>query len=124
MRIVELLESKNFKEDDFVKPVGDDGKRELAFDVPEDIIFYMKNDDNAYRNHLYPVIAKCLDLISAKKKTHPSLFANAVKECYNSYITEYPIRELGNSIDKSHHKDTCIKLHDEIINDIHDGKYD
>jgi hypothetical protein len=124
MRIIELLETINFKDDEFVKPVGDEGKREIAFDVPEDIIFYMRNDDNAFRNHLYPVIAKCLDLISSNKKTHPSLFADAVKECYNSYISEYPIRELGKSIDKQHHKDTCIKLHDEVIDEINNGKYD
>lgn len=123
MRIIELLETRNFKEDDFVKPVGDKGSRELTFDVPDDIIFYMKNDDTAYRNHLYPAIAKCMDLIKSKKETHPSLFANAVKECYNSYIKEYPIRELSGDIDTKHHKDTCIKLHDEVVKDIHDGKY-
>lgn len=124
MRIIELLENRNFKEDEFVKPIGDDGKREIAFDVPEDIIFYMKNDDTSYRKHLYPAIAKCMSLLSAKKETHPSIFADAVKECYNSYIKEYPIRELAASIDKQHHKETCIKLHDEVIEAINNGKYD
>lgn len=123
MRIIELLESNNFKEEEFVKPVGDDGKRELTFDVADDIIFYMKNDDTAYRSHLYPLIVKCMDYLEAGKKTKPEMFANAVKECYNMYIDEYPIRELTTSIDKKHLKDTCTKLHDEIIEHIHDGKY-
>lgn len=119
MKIVELLEGKHFKDIDFVKSVGDKGERELNFDLSEDLIFYMNNNDEAYRRHLHPVISTCIN----KKNTSSEIFEKAVKECYNMYIKEYPIRELPNSMDEKQIKETCDKLHETVHQHISDGKY-
>ena len=119
MKIEELLEGKNFKDINFVKSVGDKGEREFDFNLPSDLIFFMNNDDEAYRRHLHPVISKCI----SKKNTSPEIFANAVKECYNMYVKEYPIRELPKCLDDKQLKETCDKLHEEVYQHIEDGKY-
>ena len=58
MRINELLEAKKFDDSDFVKDT--EGNREIDYDLTEDLVFFMNNDDEVYRRHLYPSISKCL----------------------------------------------------------------
>lgn len=125
MRILELFEGKGYRNlDEFVNQVGDEGKREITFDLAEDLIHFMNNDDEAYRRHLHPAVAECYDKIKGNKKTTPALFAKAIKECYNMYLKEYPIRELPQSLDEKNLKETCDKLHEEVCQHINDGKYD
>ena len=125
MRILELFEGKGYRNlDEFVNQVGDEGKREITFDLAEDLIHFMNNDDEAYRRHLHPVVAKCYDRMKENKKTKPEFFAKAIEECYDMYLKEYPIRELPRSLDKKQTKETCEKIHEEICKHITDGKYD
>jgi hypothetical protein len=122
MRITELLEGKNFDDLQFVKH-KEDGGREVDFDVPDDLIFFMKNDDDVFRRIVYPSIAKCVDRIDANQKTNPSLFTHAVRESYKQYINKYPIRELPDSIDDETCNETCKKMHEEICKNHSEGKY-
>lgn len=121
MRISDLFESSQFKEDDFVKTVGE--KREIDYDLAEDLIHYMQNDDDCYRRHLYPSIMKCSDRIELKQPTRPGIFADAIKECYKSYIKKFPIRELPDELSEQVVDEACKKIHEEICQDIKDGKY-
>ena len=123
MRIKELLEGKNFNDLDFVKTKNDSGEKELDFDLADDLIFYMNNDDDVYRKHVHPVIAKCVNGKKDNMEINPSAFANAVKECYNSYLEEYPIRELPDSLDNKTLKEICEKFHEEVHKHIENGKY-
>jgi hypothetical protein len=121
MRIRELLEGKFFKDEDFVTKT--DAGREINYDLIEDLIHYMNNDDNAYRRHLYPSIAKCLDITERKKKPAASIFKSAVEECYKKYSREFPIRELPDNIDEETCEEVCNKLRETICKDVADGKY-
>jgi hypothetical protein len=49
MRITELLEGKVFDDMNFVKQSGD--KKEINFDLIEDLIHFMHNDDKLYRRN-------------------------------------------------------------------------
>jgi hypothetical protein len=124
MRIIELLENSNFADIGFVKQIGDEGKREIDYDLVEDLVFYMNNNDEAYRRHLHPSILKCVDRINANKSTKPHIFDKAVRECYDMYLAEYPIRELPESLDDKLCNELCNKLHEEVCQQITDGKYD
>jgi ribosomal protein S7 len=121
MRISELLEGKFFKDEDYV--TKSEKGREINYDLIEDLIHFMNNDDSAYRRHLYPSIAKCIEIIERKKKPAASIFKTAVDECYQKYTKEFPIRELPNSIDKETSEEICNKLRETICKDIADGKY-
>lgn len=123
MRIIELLEGKKFNDLDFVKTKNDSGEKELDFDLADDLIFYMNNDDKAYRKYVHPIISKCVKGKDKNEEVKPSEFANAVKECYNSYLKEYPIRELPDSLDNKQLKEICEKFHEEVHKHIEDGKY-
>jgi hypothetical protein len=121
MRITELLESKQLEEMEWVRKEGD--KSIPDFDIADDLVFFMNNDDDTYRRHVYPKIHHCLENMKAKRKTSPSMFADAVKESYKNYIKKFPIREMPNELDEEMIKETCHKMHEEVCQHIQDGKY-
>jgi len=121
MRIQELLEGKKFDDLDFVTKV--DGKRSIKFDLAEDLIHFMNQDDDVYRRHTYPAIANCLDKMSGKSKPNGKIFEPAVKESYKIYTRKYPIRELPTEIDSKMCEQICSKIHEEVLKHINDGKY-
>jgi len=122
MRIRELFENQGFKEEDYVEGEGS-GKHSINYDLAEDLAFYMHNNDDCYRKHVYPVIAHCLHQVKNKKSTSPEAFAKAVDECYENYIKEYPIRQLPDKIDKKLKEEICTRLHDELRGHIEHGHY-
>jgi hypothetical protein len=121
MRIQELLEGKYVDYNDFVKQSGD--KREIDFDLTEDLIHFMHNDDDVYRRHLYPSITKCIDSIHGKKSTNLKVFEPAVKHSYKLYIEKFPIRELPTELSNKMMERICNKLHNDTLKDIKDGVY-
>jgi hypothetical protein len=121
MRINELLEGKYNDDLEFVKD-NEDGK-EIDFDLAEDIVFHMNNDDDVYRQHVYPSITKCLAMIKGKEKDNPSIFKNAAIESYKSYHKEYPLRELPDELDAKTLKEVCKKMYEEVLKHHSDGKY-
>jgi len=121
MLIKELLENANFKELAYVKQHGD--KRELDYDLIEDLLHFMHNDDRIYRRHVFPVLVKCLDLVNAKKPVQATMFAEAIKECYKQYKEKFPIRELHDELEEKMCKEACSKMHDDIQEHIQAGKY-
>lgn len=124
MRIIELLEGKNFNDLQFVKITDDEGNKELDFDLTDDLIFFMNNNDEAYRRHLHPIVAKCMNRLKSKKSVKPSIFEPAIIECYKMYKEEFPIRELPQSLDEKLCNEVCDKIHEEVCQHIKDGKYD
>lgn len=121
MRIKELLEGKHFNESEFVDDKSDKGG--VNFDLVEDLSFFMHNDDNVYRNYFYPVLAKCLHAIKAKKDISPQVFEEPVKAAYSHYLKEYPIRQLPDQLNKDTIKKICTKIHEEFKQHHQNGHY-
>ena len=122
MRITDLLEGKDFKDlEKFVKVNGD--KRELDFDLTEDLFHFMNHDDDVYRRHFYPAIMKCKDRLDLKLPVNAELFKLAIVDSYNLYAKKFPIRELPVSLDEKTCTEMCTKIKEEICKDIKDGKY-
>ena len=121
MRIVELLEGKDLKELEFVKK--DPNGTNIDFDLVEDLTFFMNHDDDMYRRHVYPLIAKCIEHINAKEKIDPMMFKPAVKECYRQYVEEYPIKELPESLEDKTCKEICKKMLEDFKKNYSDGKH-
>jgi exoribonuclease II len=124
MRISDLLEGKHrkhFNELDFVKNTGE--KRELDFDLEEDLIHFMHQDDDVYRRHTYPAIARCLDYKESKRPTKKEIFKPAVENSYKIYLEKFPIRELPNNLSEELCNQICAKIHEETLEHISNGKY-
>lgn len=121
MLIKELLENKNFKDSDFVKPTEDG--REIDFDLKEDLIYFMNNDDNVYRRFFHPAISSCVDRMNENGKVSPKIFKSAVEKSYEAYANKYPIRELPLSLDLDICEDICKAILEEVKKHIDEGEY-
>ena len=121
MRISELLEGKDFRDMDFVSNIGD--KKDINFDLVEDLVFFMNNNDDIYRRHLYPMITKCQAGLAANKPVSPNIFRSAVEESYDSYIKQYPINQLPAKLTDETCSQVCKTMYEEVCKSIKDGKY-
>lgn len=121
MRIRELLENRHFKDLDFVSPT--ENGREINFDLIEDLMHFMNTDDNVYRRHVFPSIAKCVDRSKQNREFNSSVFKPAVEKSYEAYVRQYPIRELPESLDEETCVKVCKKMKEEVSKHIADGKY-
>jgi hypothetical protein len=121
MKIKELCEAKHFDDSQFVKHT--DTGREIAYDVADDLVFFMNNDDAVYRKYTMPIIAACIKLLKAKKRANISVFKDSIVKSYNIYSKQYPIRELPNELDDDTIIDTAKLLYKEIKTDIQNGLY-
>lgn len=122
MRLRELLEGKFFKSEDFVS-VTPEG-RKINFDLAEDLIHFMNHDDDIYRRHFFPVIAKVVEMHKENRTPKANVFKSAVEECYKNYTLKYPIRELPSSLDEDQLDEICGKIRDQVMEHIADGKYE
>ena len=122
MKISELLENAIFNDQDFIEQYGD--KKKINYDLIEDVVHYMNNNDSVYRKYLYPSIIKCVDKINSKQTVTSDIFKQAVINGYQTYIDEYPIRELPEKLSRSVCKKICDSIFEEVKNNISDGKYD
>mgnify|MGYP003349497560 CR=1 FL=1 len=118
MRINDLFEHKI---DGFVEYKN--GEPELKFDLAEDLTYFMNNDDESYRRHLYPVIALCLKKSKNNDSFSPAIFKKATMECYKNYLKQFPIRELPEELDDKLTKAVCERLHEEFQSHLRDDKY-
>ena len=121
MLIRELFENTKFDELNYVK-YTDDG-REIDFDIIDDLIFFMNNDDDVYRKYTIPLIATCKTLLSNKKKITARVFKPAVITCYKLYAKQFPIRELPDELEKDTLMQLCKKLYMDLKDEIQSGKY-
>jgi hypothetical protein len=121
MRIRELLEGRNFDDTPFVKHTAD--KREIDYDLTEDLFYFMNHDDDVYRRHLHPAIMKCQDRMEMKLPVKPEIFKPAIENSYELYTKKFPIRELPITLDEKMCTEMCGKIHEEICQHIKDGKY-
>jgi exoribonuclease II len=121
MRINELLEGKNFNDLDFVRQDGEN--TELDFDLVEDLAFFLHNDDNLYRRHVYPAIHKCVEGFNSGRKVNPLVFKQAALEGYNAYVKQFPIRELPDDLDEELCQKVCDKMYEDFCKHAEEGKY-
>lgn len=121
MRITELLEGKQFNDLDFIKKDGD--KSTIDFDLVEDLMFFMNNDDDTYRRHVYPAVADCIECIENNRSTKPSMFKDAVTKSYQNYIKKYPVRDLPDNLEGELFEETCKKFYEEVCTQHSNGKH-
>lgn len=106
MRIRELVENVQDKNHNGI----DD---QLEYDLADDLLFFMNNDDDTYRRHTYPVLFKAKSAYDKGMKVNRSLFSDAVSNAYSGYCKKFPRRELPESLPKEINTQVCNSLYDE-----------
>jgi hypothetical protein len=115
MKIHELFESTPQKIPE------DQGK--LPYDLADDLIFYMRNDNDFYRRHYYPHIVKIHGHVKSGKDLSSKVFMPMVQHAFECYMKKFPIRQLPESLEDDVCEDICNKLRTEEVQHIKNNIY-
>ena len=115
MKITELLESFPHK--------VDTKQDQLPYDLAEDLMFFMRNDENFYRKHYYPHIAKIKEQVKKGRKLSSNVFMPMVQHAFECYTDKFPVRGLPESLEDDLCEEICSKLRTEEVQHINNDIY-
>jgi secreted PhoX family phosphatase len=116
MRINELVENI-----DLDLHFNNKKQEDTGFDIAEDLLFYMQNNDDVYRRHVYPQVIKHKAAMKTGKANR-SLFSNATLEAYKAYSAEFPIKKLPSKLPKDVQEKVCLELYKKCTEEFSTGK--
>jgi hypothetical protein len=117
MKIRELFE--NFSP----KLKEEDKEEQSTFDICEDLIYYMHNNDDFYRRHYYPHLIKCKNAIKKGQRVTAESFAPVVKHAYECYIAEFNDMLLPESLEQEDFSKVCEKIKEDEVENIKKKMY-
>ena len=131
MKITELFDrnkiDKEFGLDKVsMKHVPNDTGRvdnELTFDLAEDLIYFMHNNDDFYRKNFFPVIRLCKKNFDQGNNFSHRVFKPVVEKAYGIYQKEFPLRELRDSLEEEMIEEVCKKIHEAEMLNMREGNY-
>jgi hypothetical protein len=100
-----------------------DDQGKLPFDLADDLMFFMRNDDDFYRRHYYPHIVKIKGHVKQGRDLSSKVFAPMVHHAFECYSQKFPIRELPESLEEDLIDEVCTKLRTEEVKHIKDDIY-
>ncbi len=104
--------------------LDDSSKKELGYDLCDDMMCYMNNEPSFYRKEYFPVIHKFKKYVKAGKDVHPRAFEGLVKKAFESYKNRYQVEGLDEALDKEMVEKICNEIHRSEKQNIKDGHYD
>jgi len=104
---------------------NDTGKAndELTFDLAEDLIYFMHNNDDFYRKNLFPVIRICKKNFDQGNNFSHRVFKPVVEKAYNMYQKEFPLRELKDTLEQDMVEQVCKKMYETEMLNMREGNY-
>jgi len=104
---------------------NDTGKAndELTFDLAEDLIYFMHNNDDFYRKNLFPVIRICKKNFDQGNNFSHRVFKPVVEKAYDMYQKEFPLRELKDTLEQDMVEQVCKKMYETEMLNMREGNY-
>ena len=106
MKITDLFESLPTR-------ISQEDPDKLPFDLADDLLFFMRNDDNFYRRNYYPHVTKCVAHIKKGNDVSPKVFEPMVRHAYEAYTKKFPIRQLPEDLEQKVCEEVCKKIREE-----------
>ena len=99
-------------------------KKELGYDLMDDLIFFMNNDPAFYRKKYFPSMLKFNQYCGEGKNVAPRGFEPLVKYAYECYQNKFPVEGLEPELDKELCEKICNEIHKRETKNCEDGVYD
>ena len=113
MNIDELLDKKP------------EGKKDLGYDLMDDLMFFMNNDPDFYRKRYNPTMLKFDNYCKQGKTVSPIAFEGLCKEAYEVYRNKFQqVEGLEKSLDKEICEKMCRSIHEQETKNCDEGMYD
>lgn len=90
-------------------------KKDVDYDLHDDLIYFMNADPEFYRQSYYPVQTNFQKHCSAGKSINPMAFKNVIQKAYESYKKKFPLPQLEEQLSEDQVKDICEKIHSQEI---------
>lgn len=101
-----------------------DMNKELGYDLKDDLIFFMNNDPEFYREDYFPKMIKFKKYLESGKSIQPRAFESMVKHAYECYQKKFPVEGLKPELDKETCEGICTSIHETETKNIKEGHYD
>ena len=126
MKLYEMFGNQDISIEDMLKTdtkvvKNEQGKYE--FDLGEDLVFFMHNNDDFYRRHFFPVLKTCKAQFESGGKFSHRVFKPIINKAYEAYKKEFPIRELEESLEDDFKEQVARNIYDTELKNLEDGLY-
>lgn len=100
-----------------------DEKGKYSFDLGEDLVFYMHNNDDFYRRHFYPILKTCKAQFESGGKFSHRVFKPIINKAYEAYKKEFPVRELEDNLEEEFLDEVANNIYETELKNLEDGLY-
>lgn len=101
----------------------DNKKKDLGYDLKDDVIFFMNNDPEFYRKRYFPAMLKFDQYCKEGKNVSPKGFERLVKEAYAVYQNKFPVEGLETTLKDNMCEEICEEIHKRESKNCQDGAY-
>ena len=97
-------------------------RKEVDFDLQDDLMFFMNNDPEFYRKDYFPFLNKFKHHCDCGRSVSPKAFVPIVEKAYKNYLAKFPVQELDETLKENDLHDICEKLQHQELQNYHDEK--
>jgi hypothetical protein len=102
----------------------EDKKKDLGYDLKDDLVFFMNNDPEFYRKKYYPTMLKFDEYFKEGKMVGPRGFEKLVREAYAIYQNKFPVEGLESTLESEMCEEICNFIHEQETKNCKDKFYD
>ena len=127
MKLFEMFGNKEMPVEDMIKTgpskIIKDEMGKYEFDLAEDLVFFMHNNDDFYRKHFFPIIKTCKAQFESGGKFSHRVFKKVIEKAYESYKKEFPVKELDDSLEDEFTEKVALHIYETELENIKGNLY-
>ncbi len=129
MKILELFDKEKIDQALGIDKVGfnkdpnEVSDDEYTFDLNEDLIHFMHNNDDFYRRQFFPVINMCRKQFDQGSSFSHRVFKPVVVKAYKMYKDEFPLRELRDELEDERIEEIAKSIYESELKNMREGSY-
>jgi hypothetical protein len=100
-----------------------DEQGKYEFDLAEDLVFFMHNNDDFYRRHFFPILKTCKAQYESGNELSHRVFKKVIEKAYDEYKKEFPVKELDDNLEEDFKEQVAHHIYETEIQNIKDGFY-
>jgi len=90
------------------------------FDLKDDLMYFMNNDPDFYRQEMHPFVHKFKKHSLAGRHVLPKAFAPLVKRGFDHYKNTFQVHGIEDQLDDNDLEEICEQLHGQEMKNFHD----
>jgi hypothetical protein len=127
MKLFEMFGDQEMPIEDMIKTgpskIIKDEMGMYEFDLAEDLVFFMHNNDDFYRSHFFPILKTCKAQFESGGTFSHRVFKKVIEKAYESYKKEFPIKELEDNLEEEFTEQVAHHIYETELQNMKDGLY-